>query len=360
MVAILNHGADQVPWRPPGTGNRTLTLDHPDAISDTPPDGVLPGPGDGFLEIRGERHRTIGRTVAIMTSSASALDGPRPEFGPAAPARAPRPLELVGSFTHDGHRLAYTEYGSGDKIVVLTHGIMLTRRMHAPLARKLAGAGYRVITLDLLGHGESDRPAESWLYSMPAFAEQTVALLDHFEVDKAVVGGTSLGANVSLEVAVSAPERLHGLVVEMPVLDNAIVAGLLTFSPLLFAARFLPVSVKGVAALAHLVPRGNQWVDVVTETLSQEPTSMAALLHGVLFGRTAPPKSVRGKITTPTLVIGHQGDPIHPFGDADTLAADMPDAEFVQARSPVELRLDPGRLTEAITDFVARCYGKVS
>ncbi|OZM72411.1 alpha/beta hydrolase [Amycolatopsis antarctica] len=268
----------------------------------------------------------------------------------------PRPIELAGSFDFGGHRLAYTEFGSGDRVVVLTHGIMFTRRMHAPLARKLAADGFRVVTLDLLGHGESDRPVESWRYSMPAFAEQTLALFDHLGIERAVLGGTSLGANVALEVSVTAPERLHGMVVEMPVLDNAIVAGLLIFAPLLFAARFLPVTVQGVAAAAHLVPHGNQWVDVVTDTLDQQPEPMAALLHGVLFGRVAPPKSVRKRIDVPALVIGHQRDPIHPFGDADSLAADLPRAEFLQARSPVELRFDPGRLTEAICDFAQRCY----
>jgi len=267
-----------------------------------------------------------------------------------------RPFELSGSFTHEGHRFAYTEFGSGPQVVVLTHGIMLTRRMHAPLARKLAASGYRVVTLDLLGHGESDRPHESWRYSMPAFAEQTVALLDHLDVEQAVIGGTSLGANVSLEVAVAAPERVLGLVVEMPVLDNAIIAGLFTFAPLLMAARFVPITVRAVALAAGLVPHGNQWVDVVTDTLEQRPAAMAALLHGVLFGRIAPPKSIRRQISAPTLVIGHQGDPIHPFGDADTLAADMPHAEFLQARSPVELRADPKRLTDVIDAFIGRCY----
>ncbi|GAA3562374.1 alpha/beta fold hydrolase [Amycolatopsis ultiminotia] len=270
--------------------------------------------------------------------------------------RRTRPIELAGSFRHEGHRLCYTEFGRGDRVVVLMHGIMFTRRMHAPLARRLAGAGFRVVTLDLLGHGDSDRPTQSWRYSMPAFGEQAVALLDHLEIPDAVVGGTSLGANVALEVGVAAPERARGLLVEMPVLDNAIVSGLLTFAPLLFAARFLPVTVRGVAFAANLVPRGSQWVDVLTDTLAQQPEPMAALLHGVLFGRIAPPKSVRREIGTPTLVIGHEGDPIHPFGDAGSLAEDMPRAEFVRARSPVELRFDPKRLSTAIRDFAFRCY----
>ena len=49
-----------------------------------------------------------------------------------------------------------------------------------------------------------------------------VALLDHLEIDEAVVDGTSLGANTTLEVAALAPERLRGMVLEMPVLDNAL------------------------------------------------------------------------------------------------------------------------------------------
>ncbi|MDT8912616.1 alpha/beta hydrolase [Amycolatopsis sp. PS_44_ISF1] len=289
----------------------------------------------------------------MSPAHASAVEELAPE---PRPVRRTRPIELSGSFTHEGQRLCYTEFGAGDRVVVLMHGIMLTRRMHAPLARRLAGSGFRVVTLDLLGHGDSDRPTESWRYSMPAFAQQAVALLDHLEIERAVIGGTSLGANVALEIAVSRPGRALGLVVEMPVLDNAIIAGLLTFAPLLFAARFLPVSVRGVALAANLVPHGSQWVDVVTDTLTQEPASMAALLHGVLFGRIAPPKGLRRQIATPALVIGHEGDPIHPFGDADTLAVDMPHARFVQARSPVELRFDPKRLTTAISEFAEERY----
>src|SRR4051794_13888933 len=96
--------------------------------------------------------------------------------------------------------------------------------MQAPLARALAERGNRVVTVDLLGHGRSDRPVDMTRYSMTLFAEQVVALLDHLEIDEAVIGGTSLGANVSLEAAALAPERVRGMLVEMPVLDNALPA----------------------------------------------------------------------------------------------------------------------------------------
>ena len=164
--------------------------------------------------------------------------------------------ERIGQFFHDGHRLEYTEYGGGDRWVVLIHGQLMPRRMQQPLARHLAGTGAHVVTVDLLGHGRSDRPDDPLDYSMTAFGEQVISLLDNLGIDQAVIGGTSLGANVSLEVAVLAPERVRGIIAEMPVLDNALEAGILAFAPLLFAARFLPLSISGLRAVTRVVPRG--------------------------------------------------------------------------------------------------------
>src|SRR5881397_3307960 len=137
------------------------------------------------------------------------------------------------SFRHGGQRLAYDIYGEGSRNLVLLPGLLLPRWMHDPLARDLAGRGNRVITFDLLGHGESDKPRDMWRYSMPIFGRQVVALLDHLEIDEAVIGGTSLGANTTLEVASLAPARLRGMVLEMPVLDNALLGCAIAFTPLL-------------------------------------------------------------------------------------------------------------------------------
>ena len=151
---------------------------------------------------------------------------------------APMARATTAAFEHDGHRLVYTDYGAGARPLVLLPGLLLPRKMHAPLAEALAEKGNRVICLDLLGHGESDRPRDMWRYSMSLFAEQAVGLLDHLELDEAVVGGTSLGANVTLEVAAQAPERLRGMVVEMPVLDNALLGCAVAFTPLMLGLTF--------------------------------------------------------------------------------------------------------------------------
>ena len=270
--------------------------------------------------------------------------------------------ERIGQFFLDSEegrdRLEYTEYGAGDAWVVLLHGQLMPRRMQQPLARALATEGLHVVTLDLLGHGRSDRPADPLVYSMTAFAEQVVALLDHLGADQAVIGGTSLGANVSLEVADIAPARVRGLIIEMPVLDNAVEAGILAFAPLMFAARFLPFTINGVRMVTKPIPRGLVpfWTGIVLDTLDQRADSMAAVVHGLFFGRVAPSSKRRRAITAPALVVGHPADPIHPAADAAMLAEEMPGARFVKARNILEWRFAPDRLNRIAAGFALRCW----
>jgi pimeloyl-ACP methyl ester carboxylesterase len=214
------------------------------------------------------------------------------------------------------------------------------------------------VTLDLLGQGRSDRPADPLVYSMSGFADQVVALLDHLGAERAVVGGTSLGANVSLEVAAEAPDRVQGLVVEMPVLDNALEAAIVAFVPVLFAARFAPFTVNAVRRLTRPVPRGIVpfWAGIALDTLDQHADSVAAVLHGVIFGRIAPSSRQRRQITAPALVVGHMADPVHPFADSRMLASELENAEFVRASSILEWRFRPARLNALAAEFCRRCW----
>jgi pimeloyl-ACP methyl ester carboxylesterase len=80
---------------------------------------------------------------------------------------------------------------------------------------------------------------------------------------------------------------------------------------------------------------------------------MAAVLHGILVGPTAPAVEERRTITVPTLVLGHRNDLIHPLNDATNLVRELPNGHLVRARSPLELRLWPDRLTGEMADFLA-------
>ena len=200
----------------------------------------------------------------------------------------------MATFVHDGHRLAYTTFGAGERTVVLLHGLLLGQKMHRPLAKELAARGHRVMTLDLLGHGGSDRPVDMREYAMPAFAGQVVGLLDHLGVDQAVIAGTSLGANVTLEVAAAAPERVRGMVVEMPVLDNALLGCAIAFTPLMVALTFGEPGMKLVQRGARALPTRGLWLaDVLLDTVRQDPAPSAAVLQGLFFQRVAPPAAVR-------------------------------------------------------------------
>ena len=267
----------------------------------------------------------------------------------------PHPVE--STFTLGGHRIAYTSYGEGQRVIVLVHGLLLSQRMHEPLARALAERGNRVVTLDLLGHGKSDRPPDMWRYSMSLFGEQTIALLDHLEVERAVIGGASLGANATLEAAVQAPERTTGLLVEMPVLDNALLACALAFTPLLVGLTFGEPLARLVSRAARRVPRGvSDLADIPLDALRQDPAPSAAVLQGLFFGRIAPPRSERREIEARALVIGHSRDPIHPFSDSGMLVSELPNGRLLQARSLFELRLAPQRLMAEIGAWVDDCF----
>jgi pimeloyl-ACP methyl ester carboxylesterase len=259
----------------------------------------------------------------------------------------------TGEFLHEGHRLVYDEYGQGERPLLLLPGLLLPRSMHRPLAMELAERGNRVVVLDPLGHGESDRPFDMTQYSFLLFAQQVLGLMDHLGLEEAVVGGTSLGANITLEVLAAAPDRVRGAIIEMPVLDNALLGCALAFTPLLVASTFgLPVT-RPLAALVRRLPRtGRQLVDVGLDWASLDPKPSGAYLQGLFFGRIAPPKSERMRLETPSLVIGHPRDPVHPFSDAGALVDEMPNARMVEASWIGELRVTPERLTGEIASFV--------
>jgi pimeloyl-ACP methyl ester carboxylesterase len=244
-------------------------------------------------------------------------------------------MEAPGTFVYEDRRLAYRVYGEGPRVTVLLHGLLLSQRMHVPLARALAERGNRVVTLDLRGHGRSDRPPDMWRYSMGFFAQDVVALLDHLGADQAVVGGTSLGANATLEVASLAPERLRGMVVEMPVLDNALLACAVAFTPLMIALTVGEPVMKAVSRVTRLIPENRvPWAaNVLLDTVRQDPAPSAAVLQGIFAGRTAPHRSERRRFTAPALVIGHHRDPVHPFSDAGLLAEELPNGRLLEASS---------------------------
>lgn len=262
----------------------------------------------------------------------------------------------MGEFAYESHGIRYDEYGEGERLLVLVHGLLMNRRMFERLAPPLAERGNRVVCVDLLGHGRSDRPEDLRLYSMPRFARQVEALLDHLGQPQAVVGGTSLGANVALELAVRSPERVRGLFIEMPVLDNALPAVAAAFAPLLLGLRLARPAFELASRLTSAIPRTHHLADMGLDWIRQRPGPSGAVLEGLLLGETAPHREERMGISQPALIVGHPRDPVHPFSDSGMLAGELPNARLVEASSILEWRLRPGRLDAELSSFLTEVW----
>lgn len=267
----------------------------------------------------------------------------------------------VGMFDSEGLELYYEVHGQGPRVLVFLHGILLDANLNRRLAVDLAARGNRVILLDLPGHGLSERPMRASFHRMDTYAHHVVNLLDHLDIDQAVVGGVSLGGNVSLLVAAQAPERVRGLVIEMPVLEWALPAAAATFIPMLFAVHYARPLVNLVASVFRRLPRtGNGPVDSVMNTLSNDPRETAAVLHGILAGPITPTVAERAAMQIPAVVIGHRSDRVHPFHDAEQLARRLPQGQLLQANSLLELRVHPERLTTEIDHLLNTAYASPS
>ena len=260
-------------------------------------------------------------------------------------------------FDYDGFQISYEQRGrrrhAHQRPFVLIHGLLLPRTHHYAFADYLVDRGNNVILIDLLGHGESDKPQHSRYYSMEQFGRQVVGLLDHLDINEAVIGGTSLGANVTLEVVAHAPDRARALFIEMPVLERAAPAAGVLFLPLVIAYAEAQGTFERLSRVLQRVPRGfGLYTDVLLDVLSRDPVSSAAILHGLLTGRMAPHPSDREKFEHRTLIIGHERDLLHPFSDAAALHRELRNSELIQASSFFQLRFPPNEISRRIATWL--------
>lgn len=114
-----------------------------------------------------------------------------------------------GIIDADGVRLAYTEAGHGDPNVLLLHGMACDRSQFELQLRHLART-HRVVSLDLRGHGDSDKPHGD--YSTEALVEDVRWAITALGLDRPVVIGHSRGGSLALALAMAHPAMTRALV----------------------------------------------------------------------------------------------------------------------------------------------------
>ncbi|MGH8460692.1 MAG: alpha/beta fold hydrolase [Stenotrophobium sp.] len=270
------------------------------------------------------------------------------------------PIAVVsGRFQYGHYELAYEVYGTTGVPCLLIHGLLLDSLINRDLALRFAAQGFRVVLLDLLGHGLSSKPTDPREHRIDFYAGHVLACLDHLGIERAVIGGVSLGAITALQTAAMAPQRCLGLFIEMPVMEWSTTFAAMLLVPLLTVVDYMQWFYRPLARGLRRLPRPRTpWAASALNAVSAEPEVITAVLHGILVGPVVPAMAVRRQLTMPALVIGHAGDRLHSFRDAVVLARELPNAKLLKAHSMLELRRSPDRLWQEILPFLQQFLGK--
>jgi pimeloyl-ACP methyl ester carboxylesterase len=230
--------------------------------------------------------------------------------------------------TRDGCRLDYVDAGQGTP-VLWQHGLGATQAQAAEVFP--TSAQLRRITMECRGHAGSELGAPAGL-SIPQFADDAVALLDQLGVQRAVVGGISLGAAIALRLAVRHPERVSALIIARPAwIGEAAPEHLRIYSDVAeLLAQYGPV--EGLERLQateryRLVMRESpDNAASMRSFFTREPESTVALLSRIPAQPPGVTREEISRLALPTLVIANEGDYVHSLATATTVAGLIPGA----------------------------------
>ncbi|MFM1770398.1 MAG: hypothetical protein RJA22_2927 [Verrucomicrobiota bacterium] len=195
-----------------------------------------------------------------------------------------------------------------------------------------------------------------------AFGEDLLALLDHLRVERAVVGGISMGAALALHFALRWPERVEGLVLSRPAWLEAPCPWNVTMFTLVSTLLRRHGPREGLAEFQRTPEHRDaaaRWPDVA-QSLSlqfQQPGAAESVdkLERIITDRPHPDRTAWGRVGVPTLVLGNREDPIHPFEYAEALAGVIPGAALREiAPKSAGVERHGADVQRALEEFLAR------
>ena len=266
---------------------------------------------------------------------------------------------------------AVVEAGPADgPPVVLVHGFGGSTYSWRLTVPALAAAGYRVVALDLANFGLATKRWELDA-SHPAQARHVLAVMDELGIGRAVVVGHSMGGSVVAHLALTAPERVAGLVlVDAAVvpagsgrgLAGELVAGALRVDPFRRLARQVVRRVVDEDRLTEILASAYSDPAFVTpevadgylDQIRTEDWDLALMAVIRDQGRNALPAQL-GTVTVPTLVVWGAVDPWIALARGEALAAAIPGARLVAIPGAGHLPFeeDPAAFEAALLPFLA-------
>ncbi len=285
-----------------------------------------------------------------------------------------------GFVERDGMNLFYEVYGEGEETLFLLPTWSLVHSRFWKMQIPYFARHFRVLTMDGLGNGRSDRCRDPRRYGAEEFARDCLAVMDATDTDRAVTASWSRGAQYQLEMSRLAPERFAGA---------AFIGPMFPYTPshwsILASPRTLPMFRSPAPAYRWWArmnanhwrqdyPAFAEWFisrclpephstkgieDGVGWALDTDPETLIATAEGGVHHRRRVLRGLAKDIDCPVLVIHGDRDKITPYRDGRALAR-LSDGQlervrdaghFPHARKPVQVNL-------ALRDFSENAFGR--
>ena len=269
----------------------------------------------------------------------------------------------MAEFLHDGIQFHYRDEGFGVPFL-FQHGLGADHTQPFSLCHP-APAGIRLIGFDARAHGGTSPVGPIEKISLPTFADDLAALLDHLGIDRAIVGGISMGAAITLNFALRHPERVLGLVQSRPAWLDAphpwnvamftLVARLIREHGPAGGKKHFLESTEYRDTLA-------QWPDVAMSLAGQFDNPLAAetafKFERIICDAPCADRRQWSSIAVPVLLLANRHDPIHPFEFAEEMHRWIPQAEFREVTSKsISVERHNDEVREALHQWLVAHWG---
>jgi pimeloyl-ACP methyl ester carboxylesterase len=261
----------------------------------------------------------------------------------------------------NGIDIHYEIAGDGPTVVFM-HGLMGSIERSRAVGEGIDGLaerGFRLVTYDARGHGESGFTEDDADYTWDGHARDMLGLLDYLGTERATIGGGSMGAGTSFTFALAHPERVEKLVlIALPPLGDA-------FDPVkqAFVGFAQLIEGLGLEKAVDVVLQLPEYAKLREEDPREFETLRAWLLRmqprGIIFAMrglvNGPPLADErfGEIRCPTLIAAHPDDQLHPVASGERAHSAIAGSKFIVAPSLRYYREHRDELLDAVAGFLA-------
>ena len=264
-----------------------------------------------------------------------------PSLQDGGPVRLRRQIVSV-----DGHDVGVATAGSGIPLV-FAHGFGVESMLYAQTLARTAALGFRVIAIDVAGHGQSD--ATGWLPNFEGYVQRFARTVEILGIERAIFMGHSMGGRVACEIVARQPEHAIALLLLDPIVGapwDAIRPWLRWCPPLL--GVYGAAAVIDVAGTLPAFVDGRQSIKIGLQARGALGNIFAAPWNGLLAGaailRAADTVGILdsiGRANVPAAVVQ---------GDADLLVSDATARDTASRLRATFVRVAKGRHSWMVRD----------